>query len=311
MVAVGENMRSFGHYASEEVVRLGDDDHVVSILTLPDAALDPSTPAVLVLNAGVLHRVGPHRLHVALARRLAGLGLPVLRLDLSGIGDSSAGAASMSFRESSVADTRAAMDLLGQRLGTRRFVLFGVCSGADNAMAAAAVDDRVVGLVLIDSYSYATTKSGLRADLAKARRLASPREFAAWTSRRLGSVGARLMGSGPHAERSAASASGEPTQEGRVAPPLETYRSMVSGFLERNVAMLMVFSGVLRERYNDADQIFEWWPEARGRIERAYFPKSNHTFTTLAMQADLIGTVAAWFERFSAARAGAASAPPR
>ena len=66
-------------------MRFGPDEQLVGILTHPEAA---SSTAVTILNAGVLHRIGPHRLHVLLARRLAELGFHALRLDLGGIGDS-------------------------------------------------------------------------------------------------------------------------------------------------------------------------------------------------------------------------------
>ena len=59
------------------------------------------------------------------------------------------------FRDSAVADTRAAMTGLTEALGSVRFVLFGVCSGADNAVATALVDERVAAIVLVDPPAYA------------------------------------------------------------------------------------------------------------------------------------------------------------
>src|SRR5262245_18911200 len=90
----------------DEVVRFGSVEELVGILSHPAA---PAQTAVLLLNAGVLHRIGPHRLHVTLARRLAELGFPALRLDLGGIGDSVASTEAPTFRESAVADTRLAI----------------------------------------------------------------------------------------------------------------------------------------------------------------------------------------------------------
>ncbi|HSK01877.1 MAG TPA: hypothetical protein VK932_11575, partial [Kofleriaceae bacterium] len=142
----------------DEVLRLGPEGQLVGIVSHPAGVSPPSPPAtaVIALPAGVLHRVGPHRLHVALARRLAGRGLPALRLDLGGIGDSLATSHAATFRESAVADTRAAMTGLEGALGARRFVLFGICAGADNALATALVDDRVAGVVLVDAAIYPT-----------------------------------------------------------------------------------------------------------------------------------------------------------
>lgn len=58
-------------------MRLGDEGHLVAVATQPANAAD--VPGVILLNAGVLHRVGPHRLHVHLARRLAAAGHPADR----------------------------------------------------------------------------------------------------------------------------------------------------------------------------------------------------------------------------------------
>src|SRR5882724_3373080 len=121
----------------DEVLRFGPEGQLVGIVSHPPEANSPARPTTMrgsglsfiVLNAGVLHRVGPHRLHVVLARRIAAGGIASLRLDLGGIGDSMASSDAATFRDSAVADTRAAMTGLTHTLGSERFVLFGVCSG--------------------------------------------------------------------------------------------------------------------------------------------------------------------------------------
>ena len=145
-------------------MRFGSEAQLVGIVTRPNAPLPTS---VVILNAGVLHRVGPHRLHVLLARRLAERGFQALRLDLGGIGDSVASSDATTFRESAVADTRLAMT----GLATRSHVIFGVCAGADNALATALADDRVAGIVLVDPYVYPTRLATVRALRMKIRRL--------------------------------------------------------------------------------------------------------------------------------------------
>lgn len=142
----------------ERVVKFGPQGILLGIETLPDGlASDSVLPAVILLNAGVVHRVGPHRMTVNLARRLAGAGFPALRYDRSGLGDSvprSRGTAT----GAAIADAQAAMDFLdkGSRLG--RFVLGGLCSGADNSVRVALVDKRVVGIILLDPFGYRTLR---------------------------------------------------------------------------------------------------------------------------------------------------------
>ena len=99
----------------------GADRHLVGILTLPSQG-DPRPIAFLLINAGVIHRVGPHRINVKLARHLAGLGFASLRFDLSGQGDSrnALSAGTIGHAQQSIADLRAAMDHLTRTLDVLR-----------------------------------------------------------------------------------------------------------------------------------------------------------------------------------------------
>jgi len=75
----------------EEAVLFGKTRSLVGIITDPHTVVNAHNhPAIVLLNAGVLHRVGPNRLYVKIARKLASAGFVVLRFDLSGIGDSKA-----------------------------------------------------------------------------------------------------------------------------------------------------------------------------------------------------------------------------
>ncbi len=283
--------------ASEVAVQLGPEGNLVGVLAGPAAAGAASTrPAVVILNAGVIHRVGPHRLHVRLARRLADNGVTSLRLDLSGIGDSAALTGELAFRDRAVADTRLAMDELAARAGATRFVLFGLCSGADNALATALADDRIVGLVVLDPPAYVTRRARARQVLARARELGGKRATLRWgaaaAARR---VRAQLETLARRREREPAAA--PPTQSGRELPPPDTYRAMLATLADRGVRVLAVHTGALGARYNHADQLFERFPELRGRIDTAYFPDANHMFTERAAQARLITAAAAWLGR--------------
>jgi hypothetical protein len=264
----------------EEVVRFGSDEQLVGIVSQPEAA---SQTAVTLLNAGVLHRVGPHRLHVLLARRLAELGFTALRLDLGGIGDSVASSDAATFRESAVADTRLALS----GLAARRHVLFGICAGADNAIATALVDDRIAAIVLVDPYVYPTRRATLRALHMKVTRL-GPRETVRW------GIGAARRRIRYRLERLRDRGKPEPQPEGREAPPIGDYRMQLQALVERGVKIFAIYSGIHGTKYNHEDQLFELFPELRGKVDRAFFPHANHTFTELGAQAELIAAVASW-----------------
>jgi len=283
----------------DDVLQLGPDGQLVGIVSRLASSLVRSTTirtsssaapehGFIILNAGVLHRVGPHRLHVSLARRIAALGLTSLRLDLGGIGDSIASSDATNFRDSAVADTRAAMTGLTEAVGARRFVLFGVCSGADNSIATALADDRVAGIVLVDPPTYPTRRGQLRHLRQRASNRGSVRELI-----RTGlDVAAReLRRAAVRFNRYPIDA---PASEGRELPPVAMFGAQLTALADRGVRIFAVYSGIHGARYNHPDQLFELFPELRGRIDHAYFPAANHTFTELGTQAELLDVVTAW-----------------
>jgi hypothetical protein len=135
----------------ERALLFGETKSLTGVITEPALPPDPALPAVVFLDAGVLHHVGPNRVHVRLARELAREGFLCMRFDFSGLGDSRPRRDAVPFAESAVAETRKAMDVLAAR-GARSFLLFGVCSGADAALRVALEDPRVVGAALVEPY---------------------------------------------------------------------------------------------------------------------------------------------------------------
>jgi len=135
----------------ERTLLFGPAKSLAGVVTEPASPPDPSRPAVVFLDAGVLHHVGPNRVHVRLARELAEDGIASLRFDFSGLGDSPRREDAVPFAESVVAETSQAMDVLAAR-GARSFLLFGICSGADTALRVALRDDRVAGAALVEPY---------------------------------------------------------------------------------------------------------------------------------------------------------------
>ena len=123
----------------------------IGIVTEPAGAADVG---FVFLNAGVVHRVGPNRMNVAAARRLAARGFVALRFDISGLGDSDSRRDSVPFDQASVLETRDAIEWLQQHYGVTRVVTAGLCSGAVVAFRTALADERVAGAVLINPQGF-------------------------------------------------------------------------------------------------------------------------------------------------------------
>jgi dienelactone hydrolase len=267
----------------EQIVQLGEHRTLVAIASAPPSP--SSVPAVLLVNAGVIHRIGPHRLHVRLARGLAQAGHLALRMDLSGIGDSGALPDQLTFRASSVADIRTAIDHLTASDPAASAIVFGICSGADNALAAAEADSRIVGLVLVDPPCYATPQARMR---SLRSRFSSPTAWRALPAKMLSRLRPQVSASVDDAP----AASG-----GRRPPPLEDYRRQLNGLIDRGVRILSIYSAAQGPRYNHADQLYESFPELHGKLDNLYYQDANHTFTEIAQQTSLISTVLTWCQR--------------
>ncbi len=135
----------------EAIFSYGKDLDSVGILTAPAGMTCPreDLPIAVIFNSGLLHRSEPYRLHVAIARRLAGLGIQTLRVDLAGKGDSP-DREGVANRESVAMDWANIRHELTRLFGKRTFALMGICSGADNAIKLGVADEQVIDLVLMD-----------------------------------------------------------------------------------------------------------------------------------------------------------------
>ena len=139
----------------EEAFLFGNLGSLVGIVTDPtEGAGAENAPAVILLNSGLVHRVGPNRLYVKMARDLASAGFSVLRFDLSGIGDSNVRSDNLPFQEGAVKDTQEAMNFMASVRGIDRFILMGICSGAAVSYFASHADSRVVGAILVNGRDY-------------------------------------------------------------------------------------------------------------------------------------------------------------
>ena len=142
----------------ERAVQFGAGGRLFGIVTEPAGeTIANDRPAIIFLNVGANHRVGPNRMYVSMARQVAALGYYCLRFDVGGLGDSKIAPGAPERRmysKDSVGDVKAAMTLLGETHHVRRFVLVGLCSGAYLAFHTCVEDPRVVGQVLLNPQTF-------------------------------------------------------------------------------------------------------------------------------------------------------------
>ena len=136
---------------NEQAVLFGEVNSLVGVVTDPPAEKNGRPrPAVILLNPGIVHRVGPGRIYVKIARTLAAAGFVVLRFDFAGIGDSEVRFDSVPFPKSATQEVQKAMDFLYRSRGIAEFVLMGGCSGAAVSLETACHDPRVIGSILMN-----------------------------------------------------------------------------------------------------------------------------------------------------------------
>jgi pimeloyl-ACP methyl ester carboxylesterase len=271
----------------EEAILFGDDRRLSGVITdpAPGTAL-PDAPAAVLLHAGRIHRVGPNRIYVALARALASLGFTVLRFDLSGIGESDVRRDNTPFQEAEMQDVAAALDFLGSSRGADQFVLMGLCSGAALSAFCAAADPRVSGVVLINIERYPITRrQQLRAYGRKVRRY--------WWK-----VALRRPVLIVRAFRARGPVQGLLAQEDLPVEQDQSAALRILAELRRQgVRVLIVYSEA--EVGLDYLQVIAGRPlrEAieSGDVTLTIVPGADHVFTVLASQRRLVEGVSDWF----------------
>ena len=163
-------------------------------------------PFTLVLyNAGAIRRIGPNRMWTEAARRWASAGVPVIRVDIEGIGD--AGGDGSAYRESDdpfyaeklIQQARSVLDLAVERGLPDRFALGGLCSGGFWAFQAALSDVRVQSVIMLNPrLLFFDARSDARRELRKLRRILTPAglrgvNLEKLTLKRAARLGSRLL----------------------------------------------------------------------------------------------------------------------
>lgn len=290
---------------TERVHTFGKQGALVGIVSLPkapeDAAKAQRRPFVVVLNAGLVHRVGPFGLGVQLARRAASRGFRVLRFDQSGLGDSAARSGSLPMEQQVVEDGKEALDFLEKTYGAERFVVGGLCSGALNAHRICVADPRVAGMWLLDGYAYATA---IHYRERFARRLQQPETWLP-TAKRLAADLRDRLDRWRRGESVVQAAAADQRVDQFFAdwPPRASVRADLERLLRRGVRMLFVYTGGWSS-YVHERQFDEMFPRLRSSREGAelamvrYHADADHTYVGLSDRQKMLADIDSFLDGF-------------
>jgi pimeloyl-ACP methyl ester carboxylesterase len=275
--------------------------------------------AVILLNQGPVDRGGSHRLYIKLANRLTRLGIPVLRFDARGVGESEGRwegedqgitipqVYGQIQRGAWKPDAMAAIDFMQRATGVKQVVLGGLCGGAATALFAGADHPAVEGMFVIGTpitFSSATQRVADLPDAIIARdtfgylkKLLKPSSWARFLSfqsdystlvhvfmtqlkRRFGRLGA-------------SAATEDAIDENINAPLLQAVRTTVT----RRKRLLVV--------YGENDYLWQEFQEQMHRFgpsreqlpfQLVTIPDANHTLTEESWQHALFAAVTTWIE---------------
>jgi len=282
---------------SQTIVTLRNrDGHALHcILEEPPAVTPRAAMAVVLLCPGIKTRVGPHRLHRKLSAPFLARGIPVLRVDFRGLGDSEGewpdDALASIYRLTElghcVDDVRAALDWLETRLGIRRSIVGGLCGAAITALQVAREDSRLAALYaiglpsLLDGVDVERRTSAGERQSHRSVYLRKLRQPASWL--RLLSLKTdygllwRALAKGVLAKMAAPLAAGGATPAAGLNPDLP---GCLLALLGTGRPALMLFGERDPMRWSFEENVLQPWSAAlepyKSQIQYSVIPGANH-----------------------------------
>jgi exosortase A-associated hydrolase 1 len=262
------------------------DSWLYGIASVPEQL---SSRGVLIVVGGPQYRAGSHRQFTLLARELAARGVPAMRFDYRGMGDSDGDIRTF---EDIGDDIRRAVDRFQTEVpAISEVVIWGLCDAASAALFYAHRDPRVCGLVLLNPW-VRTVEGEAKAYLKHyyASRLFDRKLWSKVVRGRFDySAAARSLVTlctaaipGTAKQRSM-NETPEGGSTGNVAPLPER---MLEGFERFKGKVLLIMSGndlTAREFQDVADGSGKWKKLLQSpRVQRRDLPQANHTFSRRA-----------------------------
>ena len=298
---------------TEHVLRFEcEGEQLLGILTLPgrDAASTSAHTAMLIVVGGPQYRVGSHRQFTLSARAAAAAGMPVLRFDYRGMGDSSGALRQFEGVERDIA---AAIDALQRRCpSVRSVVLYGLCDAASASLLYwdATRDARVAAMCLLNPW--VRSEAGLARVHVTHYYTQRLRDPAFWRKLLRGEVARDALGGALRSVRQALG-SGRRCQPGGVdAPQLAYQQRMARAWMAFDGPLLLLLSGrdfTAQEFLQCAGREPAWAGAlSRPRLSQHTLADADHTFSALQAQRRADALLVDWLAQH---RLSAPDAPQR
>ncbi len=266
-----------------KAISFGKSQNLIGILREPDGS--KSEVIAILWNTGICTRIGPNRFNVEIAEALANQGIASFRFDLGQLGDSLNQSDEVKFIERNQNDLKAAFDQLEAEYGYQKFLLIGICSSAIDAFHAAVRDTRVQGLVMVDTFAYATPRFK--------RSYVSERLFKTMSWKRLMSRKAKEWTG--EWEKTRAEAEAGDNFEGEWPEQVDAEKGL-GELIDRKIPMFVAYTGGFQHVYGYETQFLEMFPnlEFNDTLSLSFHPKADHLFTLLEDRQLFLDSLRKW-----------------
>lgn len=255
---------------------------LVGVLAEPGPEVESAEVAAVLVHGWGSYRAGPHAMLIKLARALAESGVPTLRFDLRGRGDSE-GDYFETDLDGMIADCVAAGTLVRRETGRDALAAVGLCSGGNVIIGAATLAPEFVKLVPISTLPFQSHKKAsqerrrtLAALASYARKLLRPETYG------------KLFRGEVHFDlvRKAVAGGEGGTEGGRNRK--ESSRDIVAAFARYPGALLFLYGGADAEG-DEGRRHYEAFSREHG-IRAAFHvvDGANHNFYSLAWEREVI-----------------------
>lgn len=275
-----------------------DNDPLVGIIHEPKDT-SQQTGVIIIVAGGPQFRVGAHRQFVILGRRLANLGLPVLRFDHRGIGDS--GGDYRGFEDMKDDISTAINTLFEKYPQLQKVVLWGECESASAGAFYAHTDPRVSGVFMVNPWI--RTQSGHAKTYLKHYYWNRLRDPELWKKIKSGqfSIFSSLKACFElliHAGRDSRHKSHQSEHEDLSSLPLPIRLTRSLKLFSGELYVLTSGNDYIAQEYNDFTSTSQEW-KSSGLDEKILFNEmadANHTFSRPEWREELFHSTEQWIQ---------------
>ena len=247
---------------------------LLGTLARPAAKKSAHALGIVSLHGWAGTRSGPHRVFVRLGRAFAARGIPALRFDLSGRGESD-GVAAETNLDAMIADALAAREYLVREVGCSEVAYVGLCSGGNVAIGAATLAP-AAGLALVSTLPFTPRSAGMAARKTLSRfgeYLRKAMDLQTWKRLIRGQVNVKAVGT-------SLAASGMESAEDRRLK--DSSREIMTAFSKYRARCLFVYGGNDPEASLASDHYRAFCAANAIPFQHLVIAKANHNYYTRA-----------------------------